>query len=599
MNNCPNLTENAGFTPRRVFFVLLLLWAAFYLFRLGYLEVTFNETRRIFPALTMLDTGQWLTPVFGGHIYNQKPPLLNWLVALSVWLTGNADEFSCRIPVAMSLIPLLALLAFHRSAWIDLKGRFFAGLILLTSVGFLVKGRTCALDVCFAVSAGAAVLLWLDNWSLDQLGWRLWVPSGFALGIGLMLKGPLVLVVFYAVVTAVLWGSGNLKPILCSRWHWIGLALSLGIFLSWLLARSRWGIIDGGISDTGVTGGIDLKTTFSVWWVELTQRLFPAGQSHKSFHFGKWLRGMVGGPASFLPWLLFIPLLWRPKEIQPDRKGREGAIFIGLRRAMVILTLFIVAMPLTKARYLSPVFPLAALLLGWVLSRANLTALVRGWRRLITGVCWLPPILAMVGALAFYILKYHSNMLPAAVEALWTTELGRLIRLIDSQQMIFSALALFISFLIAMMIWRRRTQLNSISPLMASTVAIIFCVMSIITVFLFPLERSKEVLRPVSFCASGGMNSSDPIHVFNLGLVEPIRFYLPQNLQVMDPKNLPPVNDINRVLIYEGLGKGKKPLDSLPLSLRRLLETPDFRLLGQFRDKDEWYSVYDHKRGSG
>src|SRR5256885_10702318 len=72
--------------------------AAIYLPGLGSLEIKGEEGRRILPAVTMLETGNYLVPQVGSEPYFRKPPLVNWLVAASFKLTGVRNEWTSRLP---------------------------------------------------------------------------------------------------------------------------------------------------------------------------------------------------------------------------------------------------------------------------------------------------------------------------------------------------------------------------------------------------------------------------------------------------------------------------------------------------------------------
>ena len=64
----------------RALLIVLLVWAAIYLPRLGSLEIKSEEGRRILPAVTMLQTGNYLVPQIGSEPYFRKPPLVNWFM---------------------------------------------------------------------------------------------------------------------------------------------------------------------------------------------------------------------------------------------------------------------------------------------------------------------------------------------------------------------------------------------------------------------------------------------------------------------------------------------------------------------------------------
>src|SRR3954471_15265504 len=92
------------------FLFVIACWAAIYLPGLGSLEIKGEEGRRILPAVTMLDTGNYLVPQVGSEPYFRKPPLVNWLVAASFKLTGIRNEWTARLPSVFSV--LIVALAF-------------------------------------------------------------------------------------------------------------------------------------------------------------------------------------------------------------------------------------------------------------------------------------------------------------------------------------------------------------------------------------------------------------------------------------------------------------------------------------------------------
>src|SRR6266446_452694 len=92
------------FWQRRRTHIVLLVWAAIYLPALGSLEIKGEEGRRILPAVTMLQTGNFLVPYVGSEAYFRKPPLVNWLVAASFKLTGVRNEWTARLPSALAIL---------------------------------------------------------------------------------------------------------------------------------------------------------------------------------------------------------------------------------------------------------------------------------------------------------------------------------------------------------------------------------------------------------------------------------------------------------------------------------------------------------------
>src|SRR2546430_14227034 len=87
----------------------------------------------------MLDTGNYLVPQVGSEPYYRKPPLVNWLVAASFKITGVRNEWTARLPSALSI--LAVALAFLTVAGRSLgpNGSLIAALIWLAHFGTIEK----------------------------------------------------------------------------------------------------------------------------------------------------------------------------------------------------------------------------------------------------------------------------------------------------------------------------------------------------------------------------------------------------------------------------------------------------------------------------
>src|SRR5437867_5771582 len=84
--------------------VVLLVWALIYLPALGSIAIKGEEGRRILPAVRMLETGNYMVPQVGSNPYYRKPPLVNWLVAGSFKIFGTRNEWTARLPSALSVL---------------------------------------------------------------------------------------------------------------------------------------------------------------------------------------------------------------------------------------------------------------------------------------------------------------------------------------------------------------------------------------------------------------------------------------------------------------------------------------------------------------
>src|SRR4029077_17631169 len=96
--------------------IVVAVWAAIYLPALGSFEIKGEEGRRILPAIGMLESGNYLQPQIGSDTYFTKPPLVNWLVAASLRLTGVRSEWTVRLPSVLAvLVVSLAFITIGRA----------------------------------------------------------------------------------------------------------------------------------------------------------------------------------------------------------------------------------------------------------------------------------------------------------------------------------------------------------------------------------------------------------------------------------------------------------------------------------------------------
>src|SRR3954470_10256147 len=189
--------------------LVVLCWAAIYLPGLGSLEIKGEEGRRILPAVTMLETGNYLVPQVGSEPYFRKPPLVNWLVAASFRLTGIRNEWTARLPsVLCVLFVALTFLTVARPS-LGPNGSLIAALIWLANFGMIEKGRLIEIEALYVSLFGLALILWITWWRAQRSPWLPWTVPGLVLGLGIRAKGPLPLVSFCALAVALLYRNAQ------------------------------------------------------------------------------------------------------------------------------------------------------------------------------------------------------------------------------------------------------------------------------------------------------------------------------------------------------------------------------------------------------
>src|SRR5207237_9570887 len=121
--------------------LVLAVWAVVYLPALGSLAVKGEEGRRILPAVRMLETGDYVVPQVGSNPFFRKPPLVNWLVAASFKIFGTRNEWTARLPSAVAVLAVAIAFVTVARASLGPRGLLVAGLIWLTNLGMVDKGR--------------------------------------------------------------------------------------------------------------------------------------------------------------------------------------------------------------------------------------------------------------------------------------------------------------------------------------------------------------------------------------------------------------------------------------------------------------------------
>ena len=180
--------------------IVLAVWAAIYLPALGTLEIKGEEGRRILPAVTMLETGNYLVPQVGSEPYFRKPPLVNWFVAASFKLFGQRNEWTARVPSVLSVLCVaLAFISVGRAS-LGPEGSLAAALIWLTNFGMIEKGRLIEIEAIYVSLFGVAFICWLSWWQQRRSAWLTWTVPWIFLGLGLLAKGPLHLLFFLSLI---------------------------------------------------------------------------------------------------------------------------------------------------------------------------------------------------------------------------------------------------------------------------------------------------------------------------------------------------------------------------------------------------------------
>ncbi len=321
--------------------LIAALWAGIYLPGLGSTEIKGEEGRRILPAVTMLETGNWLVPHVGGKPFLRKPPLVNWAIAGMFRLTGVRNEWTARLPAALCVLALgLMIVAVSGPGWLSVETSVVAAVMAMTQAGLLAKARFAGAEIegIYAPLSGMAMVLWLAWRARGKSPWLLWTAPAVLLGLACLAKGPsLHLLYYYVVVIAVLWRAKALRELLHPA-HFLGLAITAGIFAAWAVPYFQTPEAHGA-AEVWKRQGIDRFTA-------------------SDFNLTNYLTNIPRALLDQLPWLLLLPMVLRRKRLPDWISGPHLPLALAICFAAVLLV------PGTLPRYALPLGAPFALLLA-------------------------------------------------------------------------------------------------------------------------------------------------------------------------------------------------------------------------------------------
>jgi len=258
-----------GFRGRWPEVALAALAAVVFLGALGSVDLWGKrEQRASAEAIDTIDNHHWLVARLQGRPRLEKPPLPRWSIAALMALTGRRDAWAVRLPGAVAALGMVGLVYGLGSRLGGRSAGLSAGLVL-TSMGFFVAElRQAGNDGPLAFFATLALYAAWRRLHAEGAGaapgsarWNLVFHA--ALGLGMLCKGPVVVLVVAVTVVPYLACAGRLRGGLALLADGRGLALFLALSLSW-----------------PVPVLLDDPNALKVWLLEMGQKTGGAGIPH-------------------------------------------------------------------------------------------------------------------------------------------------------------------------------------------------------------------------------------------------------------------------------------------------------------------------------
>ena len=438
---------------------LSVLWLALLLVTLlGRPLLPVDETRYVAVAWEMWQRGDFLVPFLNGEPYSHKPPLFFWLVHAGWLLFGVNDWWPSCVGALVALVVLFLSAGLARQLWpedrmtarlvpwILFSGIFFAAFYSWVQIDMLLV-LACLLGIHGIVGAAHG----------RTGGWWL---TGMAIGLGVLAKGPVILVF---LLPPALLGPLWVEPRSPRPWlAWYGgvlLSVVIGavIGLGWALPAAQ-------------AGGEAYRA--ALLWGQTADRLVDAfAHAHPWWWYLPWL------PLLLVPWVL-LPWFW-PRFMRIVRAPDAGVrlCLCWILPALVLLSL----VSGKQVKYLLPVLPAAALLVARALGGMN--------GQPVTQRPWLLAAALFLAGAILVVVPYYPGLAPwlAQLQPVWGAGI-----------MVLAALPLLLRSLRAM----------DYPPLMALLCAL---VLGLFQAGVFRAGVPAYDVRPVSRLLAAGQAAGRPV----------------------------------------------------------------------------------------
>lgn len=352
-----------------------------------------DETRFVAIAQTMLDTGDWVVPIYNGTLAVDKPVLMHWSIA-SAFAAFGRSEISARIPAAVATL-LTALAVFHAgSRWFSPLAGVLAAMAYVGSLLVAIEGHAATPDAILVACLTWVTVLAVDGLApvlsdspeerrqaagleLQRIPLLQAVLIGGLTGLAVLCKGPVGFVGPLAVVFLWAWWA-DADAHLLRR----GVATSIGGIAGGLIQaglRTAWRM-------RPLTLTVAMLAVAAPWYIAVSIRTagaWPEGFFfvHNLHRFAAPMENHVGGVlyhpltmlAGFFPWSCWLPLAmvlagWRIWSRSLPGGTRAATMLIMAWLVIWVATFSAAATKLPN--YVLPAYPAAALLVGSLAAEA-------------------------------------------------------------------------------------------------------------------------------------------------------------------------------------------------------------------------------------
>jgi 4-amino-4-deoxy-L-arabinose transferase-like glycosyltransferase len=338
-----------------------------------------DEPRFAAIARTMVDTGDWVVPMFNDELAVDKPVLMHWAMAASYPLFGTS-EIAARLPAAIAtLLTALALLR-AGTRWFNSTTGIVAALAYVGCLLVGIEAHAATPDAILTCLTTWATVLFAEALlagpdaaaGLSKLSWRRAAVIGGLLGLAVVCKGPIGFVGPLAVVLPWTWWLATQRrvatttstPRTASRW------LAAAVPAAWDTIRTaRLGMLTVAMLAVAAPWYTAVSLRTNGEWINGFFFIHNVGRfvAPMERHGGSVLLHPLAMLVGFFPWSCFLPLAivvtaWRVWTRADSTVCRHA---LGL--AMVWLAVWVGGFSASATKlpnYVLPAYPAAALLVA-------------------------------------------------------------------------------------------------------------------------------------------------------------------------------------------------------------------------------------------
>ncbi len=310
---------------------------------LGSMNLTsLNEGRRALAIKEMFNSGDWLIPRLNGELYLTKPPFLYWISASFSYLLGGVTEWTLRLPSAFAAVAVLCMTYQYTNKYFGMWAALFAAQLLIANAGFAMLARRAEIEMLLTALCVGAIFSAVHY--IKQEGKRYWIYlSYFLLGLAVLTKGPVaMLFVTLPLIMAAFWTKDlRVKQLLTNKTGWL---IFLVVSLSWYAI-------------------VSMKLGPDIWATIIKRDMVGKMQGDNNV---KPILSYIGWIA--VDFLLLVGLLLvKPKALF---KQYQYQISFIIPLLVIVVPLIVFSVFSNKhAKYLLPIYPFLAIVLGVQLAR--------------------------------------------------------------------------------------------------------------------------------------------------------------------------------------------------------------------------------------